>query len=33
LAEIEARLSPRSVSRQDFADFSGRPVVRLLHAR
>jgi hypothetical protein len=33
LAEVEARLSPRSVSRQDFADFSGRPVVRLLHVR
>jgi hypothetical protein len=31
LAAVEARLSQQSVSRQDFADFSGRPVVRLLH--
>jgi hypothetical protein len=31
LAEVEASLARRSVSRQDFSDFSGRPVVRLLH--
>jgi hypothetical protein len=33
LAEVESRLSQQSISREDFADFSGRPVVRLVHVR
>jgi hypothetical protein len=33
LAQVETRLSQRSVSRHDFADFSSRPVVRLLHVK
>jgi hypothetical protein len=31
LAEVQTSLSRRNVSRQDFADFSGRPVICLLH--
>jgi hypothetical protein len=33
LAALETGLAQRTVSRQDFADFGGRPVVRLLHVQ